>query len=34
MISAKMGHKDSLDAIKKMFTEGFATKVKYAEALK
>ena len=34
MISAKMGDEQSLDKIKEMFTEGLATKVKYADALK
>ena len=34
LISAKMGDKDSLDEIKEMFTEGYATKAQYAEALK
>ena len=34
LISAKMGHKDSLDAIKEMFAEGLATKAQYAEGLK
>ena len=34
MISAKMGDKDSLDEIKEMFSEGYATKAQYAEALK
>ena len=33
-ISAKMGHADSLDMIKKLFMDGVATKVQYAEALK
>jgi len=33
-ISAKMGHKNSLDEIKKMFAHGLATKAQYAEALK
>ena len=28
-----MGHKDSVEAIKKMFMEGLATKEQYAEAL-
>ena len=34
LTSAKMGDKDSLEAIKKMFMAGHATKVQYAEALK
>ena len=34
MISAKMGHKGSLEAIKEMFVRGLATKEQYAEALK
>ena len=34
LISAKMGHKDSLDIIKKMFVKGHATKAQYAEGLK
>ena len=34
LISAKMGYKDSLDAIKEMFAEGRATKAQYAEALR
>ena len=34
MISAKMGHKSSIEAIKKMFTMGLARKEQYAEALK
>ena len=34
MISAKLGLKDSLDAIKDMFTDGDATKDQYAEALR
>lgn len=34
MISAKMGHKYSLDKIKKMFADGVATKAQYAEGLK
>ena len=33
LISAKMGHKESLDTIQEMFTDGFATKEYYAEAL-
>ncbi|EJK64284.1 hypothetical protein THAOC_14997 [Thalassiosira oceanica] len=33
MISAKMGDEDSLNAIKKMFMNGHATKAHYAEAL-
>ena len=33
MISARMGHDGSLNKIKKMFTEGRATKAQYAEAL-
>ena len=34
LISAKMGLKESLDAIKKLFAQGDATKAEYAEALK
>ena len=34
MISAKMGDESSLDLIKNMFIDGFATKEQYAEALK
>ena len=34
LISAKMGHKDSLERIKEMFKAGLATKEHYAEALK
>ena len=34
LISAKMGHKDSVENIKKIFMVGFATKDQYAEALK
>ncbi|EJK52039.1 hypothetical protein THAOC_28732, partial [Thalassiosira oceanica] len=34
MISAKMGHKKSLNVIKEMFMEGHATKEQYAEALR
>ena len=34
LISAKMGHNDSLEMIKKVFKAGFATKEQYAEALK
>ena len=34
LISAKMGHADSLEAIKDMFMEGLATKEQYAQALK
>ena len=34
LISAKMGDKDSLDMIKEMFSEGYATKAQYSEALK
>ena len=34
LISAKMGHKDSLEKIKKMFMAGLATKEQYTEALK
>ena len=34
MISAKMGHKDSLDVIKIAFRNGLATEEQYAEALK
>ena len=33
MISAKMGHEESLNFIKKMFAGGLATKAQYAEAL-
>ncbi|EJK76944.1 hypothetical protein THAOC_01264 [Thalassiosira oceanica] len=34
LISAKMGYEGALEMIKNMFTEGFATKGQYAEALK
>ena len=34
MISAKMGHKDSLDTIRKMFANRLATRAQYAETLK
>ena len=34
LISAKMGHKGSVDSIKKMFARGLATKAQYTEALK
>ena len=34
IISAKMGDEDSLNAIKKMFMKGHATKAHYAEALR
>ena len=34
MISAKMGYKESLDAIKRRFMNGQATKAQYAEALR
>ena len=34
LISSKMGHKESLEAIKKVFMAGVATKKQYAEALK
>ncbi|EJK58415.1 hypothetical protein THAOC_21462, partial [Thalassiosira oceanica] len=34
LISAKMGDKNSLEAIKKMFMAGLATKEQYAQALK
>ncbi|EJK51780.1 hypothetical protein THAOC_29020 [Thalassiosira oceanica] len=34
VISAKMGHEKSLDAIKDLFIEGHATKAQYAEALR
>ena len=34
MISAKMGYKESLDAIKRRFIKGHATKAQYAEALR
>ena len=34
MISAKLGDEDSLDNIKKMYTEGLASKSDYAEALR
>ena len=33
LISAKMGHKESLDTIQEMFTDGFAKNEYYAEAL-
>ncbi|EJK58158.1 hypothetical protein THAOC_21740 [Thalassiosira oceanica] len=33
MISAKMGHEESLNGIKSMFKEGHATKAQFAEAL-
>ena len=33
MISAKMGDKRSLDAIRKLFFDGFATKAHYTEAM-
>ena len=32
MISAKMGHKDSLEMVKKVFMGGLASKEQYAEA--
>ncbi|EJK57024.1 hypothetical protein THAOC_22978 [Thalassiosira oceanica] len=34
LISAKLGHKDSLEMVKMMFMAGLATKEQYAEALK
>ena len=34
LISAKMGDKDSLDAMKRVFKGGIATKEQYTEALK
>ncbi|EJK71366.1 hypothetical protein THAOC_07211, partial [Thalassiosira oceanica] len=34
LISAKMGHKNSLDTIKKMFMDGLATKEQYTQVLK
>ncbi|EJK66704.1 hypothetical protein THAOC_12350, partial [Thalassiosira oceanica] len=34
LISAKMGHKDSLETIKNMFMAGLATKDQYADVLK
>ena len=34
LISAKMGHKDSVEKIKSMFIAWVATKGQYAEALK
>ena len=34
MISAKLGHGESLNGIKKMYTEGLASKSDYAEALR
>ena len=34
LISAKMGYEESLNAIKKLFKEGLATKSQYGEALK
>ena len=34
LISAKMGHEDSLEAIKNVFMEGLATKEQYAHALR
>ena len=34
LISAKMGHEDSLERIKEMFMRGHATKEQYAEALR
>jgi len=34
LISAKMGHKDSVEKLKKMFMEAIATKDHYAQALK
>jgi len=33
MISAKMGHENSLNSVKDLFKEGHATKAHYAEAL-
>ena len=34
LISAKMGDKNSLDAVKKMFMVGVATKEQYTQAVK
>ena len=34
LIASKMGHKESLEAVKKMFMGGIATKDQYAEALR
>ena len=34
LVSAKMGYKDSLEMIKKMFMNGLATKEQYEQALK
>ena len=34
MISAKLGHSNSLDEIKEMYTEGLASKLDYADALR
>ena len=34
MISAKLGHENSLNNIKDMFKEGHATKAQYATALR
>ena len=34
LISAKMGYRHALDAIKKMFMDGDATKAQYADALR
>jgi len=34
MISAKLGHSNSLDEIKEMYTEGLASKSDYADALR
>ena len=34
LISAKLGHEDSLEDIKEMYTEGLASKSDYAEALR
>ena len=34
LISAKMGHKNSLENIKSLFVRGLATKAQYAEALR
>ncbi|EJK69158.1 hypothetical protein THAOC_09614 [Thalassiosira oceanica] len=34
LISARMGHKGSVGAVKMVFTNGYATKEQYADALK
>ena len=34
MIAAKLGHQHSLNSIKVLFMDGFATKANYAEALR